>query len=78
MEKSIYFLAEKDGNVERKFKDELVEYFLQTQNPIRAYLLLIQYDNESSCHVMLAIRVPLANESLISNCSAIFKSMFWE
>ena len=69
----IHFLAEQDGETERKLKTALVGLFTGGVKPSRAYLVRVRYGAESAENVVLAV-IAAADQgkSLIAGVQKVF------
>lgn len=75
--KGIVFLGEQIGIQENELKKELVNLFLGTFDPIRAYLSQAKYMTSTGTHVVLCVSTNRKNDKqLATRIGNIFRNMF--
>lgn len=76
--RSVVFVGEQDGEVERDLKDRLTERFRSNSQLTEAYLVSVRYDDPKDVHVALCLRTALGinDPSLVKAANAEFVEMF--
>jgi hypothetical protein len=77
LSKKIYFVSEQDGDIEREFKDNIVNMLRRLKKTTRVYLVQIRYDESvSALNVAICYKFDDVNfnEEILNETASIFKS----
>lgn len=72
----ILLIGEQDGEIEQLIKQKFSQVFAKSTQPVRAYLVRVQYPHNHSIGVALCIRTTKEDTHLVEQCAQQFSTVF--